>query len=123
LKDVKEIVKNNVSNMSHLHVKLEMSFLQMHNNFGPQNFDRVVEFVENWTHDVPLAIELRQTDWYNDVAVSNKLYDLLETYGITNILVDTAGRRDLMHMRLTTSTAFIRWVGANEPKSDPLASR
>ena len=23
-----------------------------------------------------------------------------------------------MHMRLTTSTAFIRWVGANEPKSD-----
>jgi uncharacterized protein YecE (DUF72 family) len=43
---------------------------------------------------------------------------LLETHGITNVLVDTAGRRDLMHMRLTTPTAFIRWVGANDPKSD-----
>ena len=27
--------------------------------------------------------------------------------------MDTAGRRDLMHMRLTTDTAFIRFVGAN----------
>ena len=32
-------------------------------------------------------------------------------------MVDTAGRRDLMHMRLTTPKAFIRYVGANH-KSD-----
>ena len=32
---------------------------------------------------------------------------------ITNIIVDTAGRRDMLHMRLTTSDAFIRYVGAN----------
>jgi hypothetical protein len=25
-----------------------------------------------------------------------------------------------MHMRLTTPTAFVRWVGANEPKSNIL---
>ena len=39
--------------------------------------------------------------------------DLFEKYSITNIIVDTAGRRDLLHMRLTTDTAFIRYVGAN----------
>ena len=104
--------------MSHLREKLGMPFLQMPDNFGPKDFDRVVAFVENWTYEVPLAIEFRHTDWYNDAAVSSKLYDLLETHGVTNVLVDTAGRRDLMHMRLTTPTAFIRWVGANEPKSD-----
>jgi uncharacterized protein YecE (DUF72 family) len=118
LKDVKEIVKQNVANMSHLHEKLGMPFLQMHNNFGPKDFERVVAFAENWTYKVPLAMEFRHTNWHNDAAVSSKLYDLLESHGITNVLVDTAGRRDLMHMRLTTSTAFIRWVGANEPKSD-----
>ena len=32
---------------------------------------------------------------------------------ITNIIVDTAGRRDMLHMRLTTPIAFIRYVGAN----------
>jgi uncharacterized protein YecE (DUF72 family) len=118
LKNVKQLVKRNVANMSHLREKLEMPFLQMHNNFGPKDFERIVAFAESWTHDVPLAMEFRHTDWYNDPAVSSELYDLLETHGITNVLVDTAGRRDLMHMRLTTPTAFIRWVGANDPKSD-----
>ena len=118
LKDVGEVVENNVANMSHLRHKLEMTFLQLHDNFGPKNFDRVESFVKNWTHQVPLAIEFRHTNWFNDEAVSSKLYDLLEKHGITNVIVDTAGRRDLMHMRLTTSTAFIRWVGANEPMSD-----
>jgi len=50
--------------------------------------------------------------------VSKKLYALLEKNKIANVLVDTAGRRDLMHMRLTTPTAFVRWVGANVPDSD-----
>lgn len=36
----------------------------------------------------------------------------------TFIVVDTAGRRDLLHMRLTTPKAFIHYVGANNPQSD-----
>jgi uncharacterized protein YecE (DUF72 family) len=118
LKGVKAIVKRNVANMRRLREKLEMPFLQLHNNFGPKDFDRVMAFAESWTYDVPLAMEFRHTDWYNDAETSTKLYDLLESCGVTNVLVDTAGRRDLMHMRLTTPTAFIRWVGANKPKSD-----
>ena len=39
--------------------------------------------------------------------------DLFQKYNITNIIVDTAGRRNMLHMRLTTPTAFIRYVGAN----------
>ncbi len=118
LKDVEEMVDHNVTNMSHLKEKLGMPFLQMHNNFGPKDFDRVRAFAENWKYDVPLAMEFRHTDWYNDPAVSPELYELLEKNKITNVLVDTAGRRDLMHMRLTTPTAFIRWVGANHHESD-----
>ena len=95
-----------------------MPFLQMHSNFGPKDFDRVREFVSNWQYDIPLAMEFRHTDWHNDQAVSSELYDLMESRGITNVLVDTAGRRDLMHMRLTTPTAFVRWVGANDAVSD-----
>lgn len=118
LLDVKEIVDNNIANMLHLREKLAMPFLQLKDNFGPKDFERVITFVKGWTYKVPLAIEFRHTAWYNDPTVSSKLYDLLEGHRITNILVDTAGRRDLMHMRLTTPTAFIRWVGSNEPKSD-----
>ncbi len=118
LKGVEEVVEHNMANMSQLREKLAMPFLQLHDNFAPKDFERVVTFVENWTYDVPLAVEFRHTNWYNDPAVSSKLYNLLEARGVTNILVDSAGRRDLMHMRLTTPTAFIRWVGSNEPQSD-----
>ncbi|PZP40727.1 MAG: DUF72 domain-containing protein, partial [Pseudopedobacter saltans] len=38
---------------------------------------------------------------------------LLEKLGMTNIIVDTAGRRELLHMHLTNDTAFVRYVGAN----------
>jgi uncharacterized protein YecE (DUF72 family) len=113
LKDVDEKVSEFVENVSFLKEKLGMPFLQMHNNFGPKDFDRVRTFVDNWKYDIPLAMEFRHTDWYNDPNVSEQLYDLLESNKITNVLVDTAGRRDLMHMRLTTPTAFVRWVGAN----------
>lgn len=114
LKDVDDKVAEFMENVVFLKEKLGMLFLQMHNNFGAKDFDRVETFVQNWTqYDTPLAMEFRKEEWHSDPNVSSQLYDLLESNGITNILVDTAGRRDLMHMRLTTPTAFIRWVGAN----------
>lgn len=100
---------------AHLKEKLGTLFLQMHNNFGPKNWDRVVRFVEYWPKEFPLAMEFRHTDWFNDAQVAQELYHLLEENNIANTLVDTAGRRDLMHMRLTNNEAFIRYVGANHP--------
>mgnify|MGYP000624670375 CR=1 FL=1 len=102
---------------SNLKSKLGTTFLQMHTNFGLENWSRVVRFVESWPKEFALAIEFRHTDWFNDVTIANELHYLLETNNIANILVDTAGRRDIMHMRLTNNEAFIRYVGANH-KSD-----
>ncbi|WP_338733957.1 DUF72 domain-containing protein [Mangrovimonas cancribranchiae] len=113
LNEVKEVVENYLYNASNLKEKLGTIFLQMHNNFAPKDFNRVVNFVESWPKEVSLAIEFRHTKWYNDEVVANQLYDLLEKNNISNVIVDTAGRRDLMHMRLTSPTAFVRYVGAN----------
>ena len=113
LNGVEEVVKNYLYNASNLKEKLGTVFLQMHNNFAPKDFDKVVAFIEKWPKSIPLAVEFRHTDWYNDASVSKELYQLLETNNISNVIVDTAGRRDLMHMRLTNATAFVRYVGAN----------
>ncbi|MEL7270699.1 MAG: DUF72 domain-containing protein [Bacteroidota bacterium] len=112
---VYETVDRYLEVTSLLKEKLGTIFLQMHNNFGPKNWDRVVRFVEYWPKEFPLAIEFRHTDWFNDEKVSQELYHLLQENHIANVLVDTAGRRDLMHMRLTNNEAFIRYVGANHP--------
>ncbi|WP_142786077.1 DUF72 domain-containing protein [Changchengzhania lutea] len=115
LNGTNEVVQNYLNNASNLKDKLGTIFLQMHSNFAPKDFDRVIAFVENWPKEFPLAIEFRHTNWYNDDSVANELYQLLESNNISNVIVDTAGRRGLMHMCLTNSTAFIRYVGANHP--------
>lgn len=95
--------------------KLGMAFLQMHDNYKPRDFDRLEEFLYHFPHGYPLAVEVRNQAWFSDRETSEKLYALLEKTQTTNVLVDTAGRRDMLHMRLTTPTAFIRYVGANHP--------
>ena len=76
LQGVKETVERNVANMSHLREKLEMPFLQLRDDFGPKDFDRVATFVEDWTYDVPLAIEFRHANWHNDARQARDLVDL-----------------------------------------------
>ncbi len=93
--------------------KLGMVFLQLHDNFKTKDYERLEKFVQEWPKEVPLAIELRNNEWFTDQEIFNKICDLFEKHKITNIIVDTAGRRDMLHMRLTTPVAFIRYVGAN----------
>ncbi len=111
--DVQPYVDQYLANVIHLKEKLGTIFLQMHGNFAPKNFDRVIRFMEKWPKEIRLAVEFRHTDWFNDLVVAEELYTLLEENNISNIITDTAGRRDLLHMRLTNDEAFIRYVGAN----------
>jgi uncharacterized protein YecE (DUF72 family) len=93
--------------------KLGMTFLQLHDNFKPKDIGRIEKFILEFPSGIPLAIEVRSVEWFSDEKVSEKFYHLLEKNDVTNIIVDTAGRRDMLHMRLTTPKAFIRYVGAN----------
>lgn len=96
-----------------LREKLGTIFLQLHATFSPKYWDRIVRFVRYWPKEFSLAIEFRHPDWFKDATVAQELYALLEEHRVANVLLDTAGRRDLMHMRLTNNEAFIRYVGAN----------
>ncbi|MEO9872031.1 MAG: DUF72 domain-containing protein [Ekhidna sp.] len=113
LNNVEEPIERYVTNIRAFGDKLGMCFLQLHDNFKPQNMERLVTAVEYWPKDVPLGIELRNTEWFNDAEVANEVYALFEENGISNIVTDTAGRRDLLHMRLTSPNVFVRYVGAN----------
>jgi len=113
LDGVEESLDLYAENASHLGDRMGVTFLQMHDNFAPKDFDRVKTFAEYWKFDIPIAVELRHHDWYNDPKLCDEVFDLFSKNNIVNILVDTAGRRDMMHMRLTAPTAFIRYVGCN----------
>ena len=113
LLNVDDVVTQFATAVLNFDEKLGMVFLQLHDNFKPKDYERLEQFVNKWPKEVPLAIELRNTEWFTDEEILDKTCTLFEENNITNIIVDTAGRRDMLHMRLTTPNAFIRYVGAN----------
>jgi len=113
LLNVTDVVTQFATAVLNFDEKLGMVFLQLHDNFKPKDYERLEKFVQDWPKEVPLAIELRNNEWFTDEEIFNKTCELFEKHQITNIIVDTAGRRDMLHMRLTTPVAFIRYVGAN----------
>ncbi|MEX2594373.1 MAG: DUF72 domain-containing protein [Anditalea sp.] len=115
LQEARQPIEEFCDAISHFEEKLGMAFLQMPDNFQPKYLDRVQVFAENFPKEIPLAVEMRHTDWFTDPEVFDALYHLLRENNMAHIIVDTAGRRDMLHMRLSSDTAFIRYVGANAP--------
>jgi len=113
LNEVKNLTDEFCLSVSGLEEKLGMIFLQMNDNFKPKEFDRLEKFVREFPKGVPLAVELRNAEWFTIKEEFEKVTALFKKYKVTNVLVDTAGRRDIVHMRLTSSTAFVRYVGDN----------
>jgi uncharacterized protein YecE (DUF72 family) len=91
--------------------KLGCSFLQLPPHFGPKQLPDLESFVQYIPESVPLAVELRHPDWFVDNVVSLELFEVLEKYRVSTVLTDVSGRRDVLHMRLTTPTAMVRFVG------------
>lgn len=113
LNGVEAIVNSYIDNFSNLQEKLGTIFLQLHANFGPKNFEILQNFIESWPKGLPLAVEVRHKDWFENATVFKNFTQLLEENNVANVLVDTAGRRDMMHMCFTNKEAFVRYVGAN----------
>lgn len=113
LNNVKTLTDEFCNSLAEFEEKLGMVFLQMHANFKPKEFELLEKFIIEFPKGIPLAIELRNTEWFNTKAEADRVCKLFKKHKVTNIIVDTAGRRDLLHMRLTTPIAFIRYVGAN----------
>jgi len=115
LTGVQDLVNSFCDIISHFEEQLGMVFLQLNENFSPQEWVPLRTTLEAFPAQIPLAVEVRNEKWFADPQIADHYYTLLERLGMTNILVDTAGRRDLLHMRLTAPVAFVRFVSTNHP--------
>lgn len=113
--NVQEPIENFCDAVSNFEEKLGMAFMQLHENFHPKDFDRLKGVLEKFPKAIPLAVEVRNEEWFSNQEIWEKYCTLLEEQGMANTIVDTAGRRDMLHMQLTGPAAFIRYVGANHP--------
>ncbi|MCR5887871.1 DUF72 domain-containing protein [Hymenobacter sp. J193] len=97
---------------------LGTAFLQLPPTFGPESLPRLERYLLDFPTTVPLAVELRHPGWYTDAGLREAVFEMLEALGKTLVLTDVAGRRDVLHMRLTTATALVRFNGHGLVPSD-----
>ncbi|NUQ24625.1 MAG: DUF72 domain-containing protein [Saprospiraceae bacterium] len=98
--------------------KLGCCFLQLPPYFGPEKMPVISQFAARFPKHIPLALEVRHPAWFADTDSAATLFHLLESEGISTVLTDVAGRRDVLHMRLTSPTVLIRFVGNGLHPSD-----
>jgi uncharacterized protein YecE (DUF72 family) len=84
---------------------------------GPKNADTIIEFMDKIPEDIDLFVEFRHKEFYEQPHY-DAMFNTLEKMKKGSIITDTAGRRDCVHMRLTTAGAFIRFVGNSLHKTD-----
>ena len=97
--------------------RLGPCFLMPPPRFAPSRLETLERFLDDVPDDVRLAVEFRHPGFF-EPEVADKLFALLASRGVAAVITDTAGRRDALHMCLTTSAAFIRFVGYAPHPSD-----
>ncbi len=98
--------------------KLGTSFIQLDDRFSPKFAERIQEYLKSLPRDFDVAIEFRHPDFSIDSPEVNEVYAAMKELGVSSVITDTAGRRDVMHMKLTTPKAFVRFVGNSLHQSD-----
>jgi uncharacterized protein YecE (DUF72 family) len=83
----------------------------LHPNMGPKSLETIDAFLQGIPKELKVFVEMRHEGWFESGETFNALCDVLERHGAGAIITDGAGRRDCVHMRLTTPEAFIRFVG------------
>jgi uncharacterized protein YecE (DUF72 family) len=85
-------------------------FLMPHPQMGIGQRQVIENFISQVPKDVDLFLELRHPSWYES-GYDKELLDFLNKEHRGTIITDAAGRRDCVHMALSTPDCFIRFVG------------
>lgn len=98
---------------------LGTTFMQLPQHFGANRLDELITFLCLIEKPIKLAVELRHESWFTNKEAFDELCHFLMEADHALVITDVAGRRDVLHQRLTNKTAFIRF-GANDLHSSDL---
>lgn len=111
LKDVDELTDRFLDGIYGFEKNLGPVFLMPHPGMGPKTLETLETFIQSLPKDIELYTELRHKDWFANPEAFEAVFSMLERNQSGSIITDASGRRDCVHMRLTTPSAFIRFVG------------
>ncbi len=118
LKDVKEATDRFLEGISGFKENLGPIFLMPHPGMAPKTQDTIEAFIQSLPKDIKLFVEFRHPEWFTNENAFQSAFSMLEKNKAGAVITDASGRRDCVHMRLTTPEAFIRFVGNGLHPSD-----
>ena len=98
--------------------RLGTTFLQLGPAFDTSKFDNLERFLRTLPEDFPIAVEFRHPSWFSDDYAWQRTLELLRELGVGTVMTDVSGRRDVLHMALTTPTLALRFVGNELHRTD-----
>jgi len=93
-------------------------FLQLSERYGPSKKEQLLYYLQQLPKDVRFFLEVRHPEWFSDIEMRSWLFGHLKDLSVGAVITDTAGRRDCLHMEITTPEVFIRFVGNGLHRTD-----
>ena len=118
LPDKLELLNNFVDVIQGLGESLGICFIQLPDYFGIDKLRPLKHFLESLPSHIPFAVEIRNQNWFSHKNTFREFFQFLERHQISPVISDVAGRRDVLHQRLSTDKLIVRFVGNNLHNSD-----
>jgi uncharacterized protein YecE (DUF72 family) len=96
------------------------AFLQLPPHYAPKHSTNLIPYLKAWPRELKMAIEFRHPEWFTGGDEAERVWALLSELGIAAVICDTAGRRDVLHMRLTAPFTIVRFGGYDGHVSDEI---
>lgn len=98
--------------------RLGMVFLQLPPGWSVERFPELERFLDSVPSTVQIAVEFRHTSWFQHQRLRYPVYELFRHRGVSVVISDVAGRRDVLHASLPVPRVMIRFVGNEQHPSD-----
>lgn len=86
-------------------------FLQLSERYTPQRKVALYDYLRKLPRDLDITLELRHPEWFKNLEIRAELFGLLHELSIGAVITDVSGRRDCLHMEITSPVVFIRFAG------------
>lgn len=94
------------------------AFIQLPSNYHAGNLEALLTYLENLPRHHRYCVEFRHESWFEDTEIWNTVVAQLYAWNIGLVISDTLGRRDALHMAITTPFVIVRYGGYGLHPSD-----
>lgn len=104
--------------LDHLGPHAGPSFLQLPPTFAYSDKAELFDFLKRWPDARELSLEFRHPSWFRQGRLLPALVEYLQSRGIGLVITDVAGRRDVLHVSISSDFVLLRFIGNRLHPSD-----